>query len=77
MLRIRHYMAWALLSTLVMTVTNIVKLADGEEMISYESSERVRPSLDDPRRGALERRGAAEAARQRALESRLPANRRG
>ena len=69
-------MAWALLSTLVMTVTTIVKLADGEEMISYESSERVRPLMDDPRRGALERRGAAEAARQRASESRSPANRR-
>jgi len=66
-------MAWALLSTIRMTVTNIVKLADGEELISYESSERLRPLVDDPRRGALERRGAAEAARRRAAESRSAA----
>jgi hypothetical protein len=68
-------MAWALLISIPMTVTNIVKLADGEEMVSYESSERVRPLVDDPRRGALERRGAAEAARQRAFESRSTATR--
>jgi hypothetical protein len=45
-----------------MTVTHIMKLADGEELISYESVEPRRSLLDDPRRGALERRGAAEAA---------------
>lgn len=57
-------MACSLLSSVRMTVTRIVKLADGEEMISFESSERSRASsvVDDPRRGALERRGAAEAA---------------
>jgi hypothetical protein len=54
-----------LLNTILMTVKNIVKLADGEELISYESSEPMRPLIDDPRRGALERRGAAEAAASR------------
>lgn len=46
-----------------MTVTRIVKLVDGEELISYESGERSRTSLwlDDPRRGALERRASAGA----------------
>ena len=63
-------MAWALLLTTVMTVKSIVKLADGEELISYESGEAAGPLLDDPRRGALERRGAAEAARRRASEAR-------
>lgn len=53
-----------------MTVTTIVKLADGEELISYESSEPLRRVMDDPRRGALERRGAAEAASQRSSDSR-------
>ena len=63
-------MAWALLLTTVMTVKNIVKLADGEELISYESSEPRGPLLDDPRLGALERRDAAEAASRRASEAR-------
>ena len=50
-------MACSLLSSLSMTVTRIVQLADGEELISYESGERQRTSwLDDPRRGAIERR---------------------
>lgn len=54
-------MAWSLLSTLTMTTTRIIQLADGEEMISFET-ERVRPIvMDDPRRGALERRVAADA----------------
>jgi hypothetical protein len=43
-----------------MTTTRIIQLADGEELISYETSERVRPIVvDDPRRGTLERRSAA------------------
>jgi hypothetical protein len=46
-----------------MTTTRILQLADGEELISYETSERPRPTvMDDPRRGALERRDAADAA---------------
>jgi hypothetical protein len=54
----RPYMACSLLSCLSMTVTRIVQLADGEELISYESGERQRTStwLEDPRRGAIERR---------------------
>jgi hypothetical protein len=59
-----------LLQRIPMTVTTIVKLADGEELISYESSEPLRRVMDDPRRGALERRGAAEAASQRSSDSR-------
>jgi hypothetical protein len=44
-----------------MTVTRIVQLVDGEELISYESAERPRTSVsvDDPRLGALERRASA------------------
>lgn len=57
-----------------MTVTRIVKLVDGEELISYES-EVVRPSvMNDPRMGALERRSAAEASARKpqpALRDRL------
>jgi hypothetical protein len=53
-----------------MTITTIVKLADGEELISYESGEPVRPLIDDPRSGALERRGAAEASVRRVSDSR-------
>ena len=54
----RPNMACSLLACLTMTVTRIVQLADGEELISYESGERQRTStwLDDPRRGAIERR---------------------
>lgn len=45
-----------------MTTTRILQLADGEELISYETSERARPIvMDDPRRGTLERRSAADA----------------
>lgn len=56
-------MACSLLSSVSMTVTRIVKLVDGEELISYESVERPRTSLslDDPRRGALERRASARS----------------
>ena len=53
-----------------MTVKNIVKLADGEELISYESGEPTGALMDDPRQGALERRGAAETASRRASEPR-------
>ena len=57
-------MACSLLTSLGMNVTRIVQLVDGEELISYESAERPRTwlSLDDPRRGALERRGLANAS---------------
>lgn len=64
-------MACSLHSTLAMTVSRIVKLVDGEELISFES-ERVRPSIiDDPHRGAIERRGAANAATKSDNESRF------
>lgn len=44
-----------------MTVTRIVQLTDGEELVSFEPVEALTASvLDDPRRGALERRGAVE-----------------
>ena len=58
-----HDMACSLLTSLRMTVTRIVQLVDGEELISYESGERQRTSfpLDDPRRGALERRASARS----------------
>ncbi len=54
-------MACSLLISLPMTVIRIVQLVDGEELISYESGERPRTALalDDPRRGALERRASA------------------
>ena len=46
-----------------MTTTRIIQLADGEELISYDTGERVRRIvMDDPRRGALERRAIAESA---------------
>lgn len=50
-----------------MTVTRIVQLADGEELISYESPERPRATLviDDPRRSVLELRGLAEKSQRR------------
>lgn len=56
-------MACSLLEYVRMTVTRIVQLVDGEEMISYEGGEPLRTSLslDDPRHGALERRGLANA----------------
>ncbi len=58
-------MACSLLSSSSMTVTRIVKLVDGEELISFEN-ETVPPSvMDDPRMGALERRSAAEASARR------------
>ena len=46
-----------------MTVTRIMKLSDGEELICFEA-ERRRPVVldDDPRNAALERRAAAEAS---------------
>ena len=54
-------MACSLLYSSSMTEARIVKLVDGEELISFES-ETVPPSvMDDPRMGALERRSAAEA----------------
>ena len=45
----------------IMTVTRILQLADGEELIS-ESSDRAAASsvIEDPRRGALDRRQAAD-----------------
>ncbi len=54
-------MAWSLLSPHVMTVIRIVKLVDGEELVSVDDTERPRPSvMDDPRRAALERRRSAK-----------------
>lgn len=50
-------------------MTRIVQLADGEELVSYESVEHTRSVLmDDPRVGAMERRGLAEAAARRLRE---------
>ncbi len=56
-----------------MIITRIVQLADGEELISYESRERQRTSalLDDPRRGLLERRGLVEAIQRRGEQRRV------
>ena len=46
-----------------MTTTRILQLADGEELISYDTTERVRRIVvDDPRRGTLERRADADSA---------------
>jgi hypothetical protein len=46
-----------------MTTTRILQLADGEELISYEASDRGRRLVvDDPRWMALERRIAAVQA---------------
>lgn len=45
-----------------MSVTRIVQLPDGEELISFEVDERAGPLVDDPRQGLLEHRRAAEAA---------------
>ena len=60
-----HAMACSLLSSSSMTVIRIVKLVDGEELISFEN-ETVPPSaMDDPRMGALERRSSAEASARR------------
>jgi hypothetical protein len=55
-------MACSLLSSFTMTVISIVKLADGEEMISVVPRERSGASsvMEDPRRGSLERRGAVK-----------------
>jgi hypothetical protein len=44
-----------------MTTTRIVQLADGEELVSVESGERARPVIDDPGRGAIERRIGSDA----------------
>ena len=70
-------MACSLLTSLRMTVTRIVQLVDGEELISYESGERQRTSfsLDDPRGGALERRGLANANARRDARSSTPSRR--
>ena len=55
-------MACSLLSSFTMTVISIVKLADGEEMISVVPKERSGASsvMEDPRRGSLERRGTVK-----------------
>lgn len=51
-----HGMACSLLFVPGMSAMRIVKVADGEELISFEN-ERVRPAVtDDPREGMLERR---------------------
>jgi len=52
-------MACSLLFLLGMTIVRIVKVADGEELISFEN-ERGRSAVsDDPRRAMLERRSEA------------------
>lgn len=59
-------MACSLLSYTDMTVTHIEQLVDGEELVSFELVDVTRAvALDDPRRGALERRGAAELSARR------------
>lgn len=67
-------MACSLLTSVRMIVTRIVQLVDGEELISYESGERPKTSLalDDPRHGALERRGLANATARRDARSSKP-----
>ena len=52
-----------------MTTTRIIQLADGEELISYESERARRIVMDDPRRDALERRANADSALAARLES--------
>jgi hypothetical protein len=54
-------MACSLLFTSDMSVVRIVKVADGEELLSFET-ERVRPAVaDDPRKALLEGRVEASA----------------
>ncbi len=56
-----------------MTVIRIVKLVDGEEMISVVPRERSGASsvMEDPRRGALERRGSVKVESPRKDETHL------
>ena len=56
-----------------MTTTRILQLVDGEELISYDTSEKVRRIVvDDPRRGTLERRASADTAATSRTEPRVP-----
>ena len=56
-----------------MTTTRILQLVDGEELISYDTSDGVRRIVvDDPRRGTLERRAGADTAAPSRTELRLP-----
>lgn len=71
----RSVVACSLLFSIDMTVTRILQLTDGEELVSFEHAD-VRPSvMDDPRHGALERRGAAELSARQSLPSSLSARR--
>lgn len=54
-----------------MVVTRIVKLADGEELISFENVEHTRTVDDDPRQELLEHRRAATASDRRVAARRL------
>ncbi len=46
-----------------MSTTRIIQLADGEELISYESADQSRPVERDPRSELLQHRQAATYAR--------------
>lgn len=59
-----------------MVVQRIVKLADGEELISFESVERVRTVVDDPRKVLLAHRRSADAGGDPATISAQLVNRR-
>jgi hypothetical protein len=51
-----------------MLVTRVVKLADGEELVSYETDDHIRMLVDDPRNELLEHRRSVEAASDRAAD---------
>ena len=54
-------MACSLLLLPCMAVLRIVKVADGEELVSFESEHVRRAVTDDPRSATLERRTEASA----------------